>query len=183
MSAEDLSTLPRRWGLEAEVRLSAGTFSATWPARFDRFSDEIDPQTRTVGLIVAVDEPYRRIIPGQRPPLIKNMYVEVDLRGPVQAGRIVVPRSAVHAGAGQGTGGLGAGVYLAGADNRLAVRRVVLGPAQGDFVVVESGLDGGERLVVSDLIPAIEGMLLAPTADPDLAAELRAQAAGGKAFR
>ncbi|MEE8535520.1 MAG: hypothetical protein V3S45_05695 [Kiloniellales bacterium] len=178
MSIEEMSVFPRRWGLVAEVRLAAGQLSAVWPARFDRLSDEIDPQTRTVGLIVAVDEPYRQAIPGRRPPLTKNMYVEVEVRGPAQAGRIVAPRVAIH-----GAVDAAPQVYLAGPDDRLILRRVDLGPVQGDFVVIESGLDGGERLVVSDLIPAIEGMLLAPTDDPDLARKLNAQAAGRTTLR
>ena len=171
MTAEDLSAFPRRWGLTSEARLASGEFLATWPARFDRISDTIDPQTRTIGIIVAVDEPYRLAIPGQRPPLTKNMYVEVEIRGPVQSGRLVVPRVAVH----QRPGG-SARVYLAGPDDRLLARAVKLGPEQGDLVVIESGLEPGERLVISDLIPAIEGMLLIPMVDPDAAEWLRAQA-------
>ena len=178
MGAEELSTFPRTWNLVAEVRLAAGALTISWPARFDRFSDEIDPQTRTIGVIVAVDEPYRQAIPGRRPPLTKNMYVEVELRGPPQPGRVVAPRVAIH-----GSPGEGARVYLANSEDRLSIRPVRLGPKQGDFVVIESGLERGERLVVSDLIPAIEGMLLAPSADPALASDLRRQAAGEGALR
>ena len=50
---------------------------------------------------------------------------------------------------------------------------------QGDTVVVESGLNDGERLVVTDLVPAIEGMLLNPTEDTALAEAIARQAAGG----
>ena len=173
MSVASLSVLPRRWGIEATVRLRAGDMTAEWDARFDRIGDTVDPQTRTIGFIVAVDDPYRKVIPGVRPPLIKNMYVEVELRSAVRPERIVVPRVAVNAGPeGRPV------VYLAGADDRLAIRAVSLGPAQSDFVVVEAGLDGGERVVVSDLVPAIEGMLLAPRPDPALAARVLGQAAG-----
>ena len=178
LSAASLSVLPRRWGFEATVRLRAGDLTVEWDARFDRVGDTIDPQTRTIGFIVAVDDPYRKAIPGVRPPLIKNMYVEVELRSAVRPDRIVVPRVAVNAGPeGRPV------VYLAGADDRLAIRPVSLGPAQSDFVVVEAGLDGGERVVVSDLVPAIEGMLLAPRPDPALAARVLAQAAGAAGVR
>jgi len=173
LSAEEISALPRRWGFAAEVRLVVGDFAATWEARFDRISDMVDPQTRTLGLVVAVDEPYRRAIPGQRPPLTKNMYVEVEVRGAPQAGRIAVPRVALH----RGPDGRDV-VYLAGAEDRLAFRAVSLGPVQSDFVIVEEGLSGGERVVVSDLIPAIEGMRLAPRLDRALAKALAAQASG-----
>ncbi len=178
LSVEEISDLPRRWGFSAEVRLVAGDFAASWEARFDRISDMVDPQTRTLGLVVAVDEPYRRAIPGQRPPLTKNMYVEVEVRGAPQANRIAVPRVALHRGADGGDV-----VYLAGPDDRLGFRPVTLGPVQSDFVIVEQGLEGGERVVVSDLIPAIEGMLLAPRMDEDLAGRLAAQAGGAGGLR
>jgi multidrug efflux pump subunit AcrA (membrane-fusion protein) len=101
------------------------------------------------------------------------MYVEVEIRGAPQAGRIAVPRVAVHRGPDGGDV-----VYLAGPEDRLAFGSVVLGPTQSDFVVVKEGLEGGERVVVSDLIPAIEGMLLAPRLDEALERSLAAQSSG-----
>ncbi len=163
---------PRAWGLTAIVRLLLDEDPVVWEARIDRISDAIDPQTRTVGVIVAVDEPYRRARPGERPPLVKNMYVEVELRAPPLPERIVVPRVAVHRGPD------GDRIYLADADDRLAIRRVKLQLVQSDFVVVGEGLSPGERVVISDLIPAIEGMLLSPSEDAELAARLVLQAGG-----
>lgn len=173
LGAGDLSALPGRWGLSAVIRLRAGNFVATWDARFDRISDTVDPQTRTVGFIVAVDEPYRKAIPGKRPPLIKNLYVEVELRAPARPGRMILPRVAVEESPdGQSL------VYVADGDNRLRMRPVTLEAEQSDFVVVASGLEPGERIVVTDLEPAIDGLLLAPTRDDALAARMLAQAAG-----
>ncbi|MHA1152329.1 MAG: efflux RND transporter periplasmic adaptor subunit [Alphaproteobacteria bacterium] len=136
-------------------------------------SETIDPQTRTIGFIVAVDEPYGHVIPGKRPPLVKNLYVEVELRAPPRPGRIVVPRVAVHR-ADDG----GWVVYLADQDDRLVIVPVELGPVQGDLAVVASGVTAGARVVASDLIPAIEGMLLAPRNDEALAVRLIAEAGG-----
>lgn len=173
LGTTDLSIAPRRWGLSAKVRLRTGDLVATWDARFDRITDTIDPQTRTIGFIVAVDEPYRKVIPGKRPPLVKNFYVEVELRAPTRKGRIVVPRVAVN----RAEDGAPV-VYLLDRDDRLRIVPVGLGPVQSDFIVIASGLKGGERVVVSDLIPAIQGMLLAPLEDPALAKRLVEQASG-----
>ncbi len=178
LNVPSLSNLPRQWNLSARVRLRTGELNAAWEARFDRVSDTVDSQTRTIGFIVAVDDPYKKVIPGTRPPLIKNMFVEVELRTPVRPGYIVAPRVALHAGP-KGE----AAVYLANGDNRLEIRPVVTGAAQSDFVVIREGLTPGERLVVSDLVPAIQGMLLAPRADEALAARLRDQAAGKTPLR
>jgi len=178
LTAQQLSILPQQLGFSAEVRLAGAGFDARWEARFDRLSDTIDPQTRTVGLIVAVEQPYRKAIPGRRPPLTKNMYVEVELRAPARPDQILIPRVVLHRAA---DGGLV--VYLAGPEDRLVVQPVTPGPVQSDFVVIEEGLEGGERVIVSDLSPAIEGMLLVPSRDERLGASLREWAGGTEAIR
>ncbi len=80
-------------GLRAEVRLRGTGTTASWPARVDRMSEAIDPRTRTVGVVVMVDDPYARARPPEKPPLVKGMYVEVRLCGPAR-GRGRAPLSA-----------------------------------------------------------------------------------------
>ncbi|KAA5606001.1 efflux RND transporter periplasmic adaptor subunit [Roseospira marina] len=145
-------------GITATVRLqTGGTVNRvmTWPGRVVRVSDTIDPKTRTAGIIVAVEDSYERAIPGVRPPLVKNMFVEVELTGPVIPGAVVIPRLAMHGGA----------VYLLDADDRLVKRPVTIRFTQGDLAVIEQGLAPGDRLVVTDLMPAVAGMLLDPRRD------------------
>ena len=153
---------------EAVVRLKGGTMTAEWPARFARVSDTVDPQTRAIGIIVAVDDPYRQAVPGTHPPLTKNMYVEVELRGTPRNGRIALPRSAIH----------GSRVYAVGPDNRLKFHEVQVELRQTNFAVIAGGVSPGDRIVVSDLIPAIEGMLLDPLADERAAHDLATEARG-----
>ena len=148
-ASQVMAKLPDLLSLSAVVRLGGGV-DIEWRARFTRVSDTIDPETRTVGVIVAVDDPYRQAIPGVRPPLSKNMYVEVELRGTPRPGQIVIPRAALHERR----------VYVVGAEDRLAMRDVEIAFFQADFAVIKRGLAAGERVVVSDPIPAIEGMLL-----------------------
>lgn len=176
LSSAELGRIPERLGLRAVVELRSGWFSARWEARVDRIGPAIDPQTRTVGVVVAVDEPYRQAIPGKKPALVKNMYVQVALFAKPWPKRIVIPRVALHRTA------EGAKVYLVGGDNRLVVRPIEPGPAQGDLVVIEAGLAAGERVVVSDLIPASEGMLLAPSGDNALEARMTADATHPEGF-
>jgi hypothetical protein len=45
-------------------------------------------------------------------------------------------------------------------------------------VTITSGLEESERVIVSDLSPAVEGMLLRVVEAPDLLQRLRAQAMG-----
>ena len=160
-------------GLIPIVRLRSGDFVSTWQGRVARVSDTIDPRTRTVGIIVAVDAPYRQSGKKFRPPLAKNMFVEVELRGRRQADQIVIPRPALH----------GRRVYVVNAENRLEIRDIRIRFVQGDFAVIASGLAAAETVVISDLFPAIEGMLLAPEIDLDAARALARDAAGEGALR
>ncbi len=123
---------------------------AAWDARFIRFADEFDSQTRTMGVVVAVDDPLKKIIPGIRPPLSKGMFVEVAIAGQVQKNMLVIPRAAIHKNS----------VYLMSADNRLQRRAIKVLYHQDGKSIIQDGLNEGERLVLSDLVPAIDGMLL-----------------------
>ncbi len=167
------SQLPDLLGFEAKVRLRASSINAEWQGRFTRINDTIDPETRTAGVIVAVDNPYRQTLPGSRPPLTKNMFVEVELKGRPRAGQIVVPRSSLH----------GTNVYVVTDGNRLEIRTVEIAFVQTDFAVIKNGLKAGERIVVSDPIPAISGMLVEPTEDKAVSAKLILTAEGGGDIR
>ncbi|MEM7026218.1 MAG: TolC family protein, partial [Pseudomonadota bacterium] len=155
LATSALADLPARLGIEALVRLRTQELNAEWVARFDRIREALDPQTRTIGAIVLVDEPYRKAIPGQRPPLVKDMFVEVQLRGRAWDDVIVAPRIAIHRNA-DGS----AMAYLADPSGRLEIRPVTIRSVQGDLAVIEAGLEPGDRVVVSDVIPAIAGMKL-----------------------
>jgi RND family efflux transporter MFP subunit len=163
-----MRNLPEILPLKAEVRLRGGTLDARWQARFARINDAIDPKTRTVGIIVAVDDPYRQAIPGVRPPLVKGMFVEVELSGEPRPGQVVVPRAALHDGH----------AYVVDENKRLRKRAVVVAFRQSNFAVVKSGLDAGDTIVISDVVPAIEGMLLEPVADDGAARALADEAEG-----
>ncbi len=173
LNAESFDRLVEVMGLQVQVRLAAGDGRTVWPGRFARTSDTIDPKTRTLGIIAAVDDPYKRVVPGSQPPLLKGFFVELELRARALEGRLLVPRAALHDGR----------LYIADAADRLAIRPVEAGLVQGDLIVIDAGLAPGERVVVSDLIPAIAGMLLSPQDDPALAERLAAEAAGGDAPR
>lgn len=132
------------------IQLDMGGSIAEWEGEFVRFTDRIDSETRTIGVVIALEKPYEKIIPGQRPPLSKGMFVKIRLRGRVQPGRIVIPRAAVRDGK----------VFLVGDEQRLIIKEVDLEYHQGNLSVIKSGVEPGQQLVISDLIPAVEGMRL-----------------------
>jgi len=142
--------LVEKLGWTARVRVGSADDETSWKARFVRTSDTIDPNTRTLGAIVAVDQPYANIRPGIRPPLVKGMFVEVEIESRSLADQIIIPRSALHGGT----------VWIANKDNRLDIRPIQVKLIQGDHALIGSGITAGERLVIGDLSPAISGMLL-----------------------
>jgi multidrug efflux pump subunit AcrA (membrane-fusion protein) len=167
------SDLEEILGLTPVIRLRTGNFTALWPGRVARISDTVDPLTRTIGVIVAVKNPYRMSEKNFRPPLTKNMFVEVELRGrPIEA-QTILPRQAIHGGK----------IYLLDAQNRLRIRAVKTRLAQGGFVSVAAGVEPGQTIAISDLVPAIEGMLLDPVMDEKAVRALIAEAGGEASLR
>lgn len=166
-----MEALQELFDLEVTIRVNSGDWEATWPGRFDRIREAVDPRTRAINVVVVVDDPYGKIIPGVRPALMQGMYCEVELQAPARPGTVVLPRAAVH----------GRQVFLLDADGRLRSESVTLAFAQDDFVVVETGLEGGERVVVSDPSPAIEGMKVDAADDRALRDRIVAQAEGREA--
>lgn len=167
INAGTIPDLVKRMGFAVTVRLNDGGQGVEWPARFARISDTIDPKTRTLGIIAAVDGPYTQAVPGRKPPLAKGLFVEVELRARAQSDQLVVPRSAL----GDGT------LLIANNENRLEIRPVTVTLRQGDLVSISEGLKPGERVVVSDVSPAIPGMLLNTTPDTKLMETIRRAAA------
>ena len=172
ISMEQLQEL---FDLNVIIRVRSGDWEATWPARFDRIREVVDPRTRAINVVAAVDDPYDKIIPGVRPALVRGMYCEMELVAPARPNTVVVPRSAVINGR----------VFVVDSEGRMQSRIVSVAFAQDDFVVIEEGLTGGETIVVSDPTPAIEGMKVRAVVDDELRERLveQAEAEAGEASR
>jgi multidrug efflux pump subunit AcrA (membrane-fusion protein) len=159
---------PRTAAIEAIVRLDAQGVTRTWKGRYRR-SGGIDPNTRMMLAVVEVedvrDEAARA---GMR--LQRGLYVEVELRGPPRRDCLAVPRGAYHDGK----------LYVAGEGDRLELRSVEASLVQEEFVCVAGDVKAGDRVVTTDLVPALPGMLLAPRGD-DEGREALVRAARGDA--
>ncbi len=167
-TAIDMEELRKAFGISAVVRLNIADRIIEWKARFSRISETIDPQTGTVGVYVAVDNTYLKARPGERPPLIKNMYCEVELRGRPLPKSMVIPRTALHQ----------KDVYIANTQNRLERRAVTVDYVQGNLASITKGVSPGEMVIVTDIVPAIDGMLLTPQTDNELLRTLLNEATG-----
>ena len=148
----DSEELFSRLGLSAKVKL-AGDELALWDAKVERISGNLDPASRTLGVIVSVDHPYRDIQPGVKPPLMQGMYTEVILFGN-PSNYFVVPRDALHEKQ----------LFLLDENSRLK-RIDIKAEAQGNMLLIEQGLTAGNKIITSDLFPAVAGMELQTVSD------------------
>lgn len=152
--------------IDAEVLLVGGD-GVRWPARVVRVARGLNPQTRAAQVVVEVDEPYRSASPPEQPILQPDMYVQVRLSAKLPEPQLVVPTTAIHQGE----------VYLLN-EQQLERRAVTVAFEQHDMAVISKGLLGGESLIVDDLTPAINGMLVKPQRDEAMEQRLRQRAAG-----
>lgn len=170
-SPQDMRRMMEQIKLDATVHLVAGSMATSWPARLVRIGEAVDSTRDTVSFTVQVDDPYRGIVPGKRPPLLKGLYVSVTFLAKSQS-QIVIPRKAIHEGR----------IYLVDSDNKLQIQPVKISATQGNLAVVSEGISAGERIIISDLIPVISGVPIKAVNVPEEVEQLRKEAQGGGAL-
>lgn len=169
INVKSLESWIARNQLHARIMSGSGNDDG-WDGRLARISNTIDPKSRTVGVVVAADDTYEKAVVGRKPPLIKGMYTEVKLLAGRMEGVLLLPRSIIREGK----------IYIRNTKGRLEIRSVQTGMMMGSYALITKGLAAGEEVVVSDLVPALPGMLLQGTADTALAAQIEAFAAAGE---
>ncbi len=137
--------------LKARVKLVGGNDSAVWTGRVVRFSESVDPTRHTTAVTVVVDHPDKNTIATGRPPLLKGMYVAVELSAPAY-NAIIIPRKAIHSGR----------AFIVNQAQKLEIRPLEIQSRQGNVAVIRNGLKVGEQLIINDLVPVIKGMPLKP---------------------
>jgi RND family efflux transporter MFP subunit len=137
----------------AEIILPAGNRNFTWPGKIARALAEVDAQGRMARLVVAIQDPYLLDKPGApgQPALAIGSFVEVSFTGRTMTDIFVVPRPALRD---HNT------VWVMTADNLLAIRPVQIARLERDEVFISEGLAVGERLILTNLSGAANGMKL-----------------------
>jgi hypothetical protein len=166
LTPDNMPQLLKGLGLSARVRVVGAPAQSVWQGRVIRFSEAVDVKRNTLGVVVAIDRPYDNIVAGVKPPLIKGMYTSVQLFAPTRKA-MVVPRTALHEGR----------VYVATQENVLEIRPVKVGMTQNNFVIVSSGIKPGEKIIIHDVVPVIDGMPLNITIDKKYEKQFRKNAA------
>lgn len=139
-------------GPEVVLRATFAGAEHEWTGRLVRTEGEIDPASRMVHAVAQVQDPYARTASG-RPPLAVGMYVQAEILGDVAENVATIPRSALRNGT---------QLWVLDAEDRLRTREVEILRIDADTAIVGAGLESGERVVLSSLELATEGMRVAP---------------------
>ena len=134
----------------ATVQWRGETQTYAWQGRVKRWEAGLDARTRTLTLIIEVEEPWKQFRPGERPPLQPGMFCQVSIVARRIPNAIVIPRVALQP---QRT------VFIA-VKEALEIRPVQVLHLQRDRAILAAGLQAGEQLVVSPLAAPVAGMKL-----------------------
>ncbi len=154
---EDLQWLaiPRKGrsgrGAPARVTLTVGDRVLAWKGDVVRSLGEVDPRGRMARVVVAVADPYNLGKDPGRNDLEFGMFVNVEITGKELAGVFTIPRSALRAGD---------TVWIMDETKNLRIRPVTVVRREQETVIVRSGLEEGDRVVLTTVPGAAEGMRL-----------------------
>lgn len=141
-------------GSPARVGLSGSSEEQGWSGRIVRSLGEVDSRSRMARVVVAVDDPYGLNSPDARQPDLEiGMFVEVALSGRTLPQVVALPRSALR------EGGL---VWTVDDEERLHLQPVQVARQEGELVLISEGLARGDRVVLTRISGAAEGLQLRP---------------------
>ena len=137
---------------EVEVLQDTGADKVKRPARLVRSMGEIDSSSRLSRVVVAIDDPYNlKAGASALPPLQVGSFVEVIMRGERLQGVVAIPTETLR---------IGGKVWVAGADDKLQVRKVTVAWLTSDQALISAGLSQGDRVITTAISGAVDGMLL-----------------------
>ncbi len=135
------------WDRSESEQLAAGVLQTV--------DNQIDTTTGTIRL--------RAVFPNGDDRLFPNQFVNVTLNLSTVRDATVVPAAAIQRAS------FGTFVYAIKDDGTATIRRVTLGPAEGDRVAITDGIEPGERIVLEGVDALREGIaveIIGASAEP-----------------
>lgn len=149
--------LPRRWaqrkqGSTAEVQIKDGGRLISWPGRLVRSLSAVEQTGSMPRLIVEITDPFSLLSPqAHRPALAMGMFADIIFQGRMAAGVYPIPIAALRD---NNT------VWLMDNEDKLRVTPVKISRRSRNEVLVSQGLKENERLIITNLAGAVDGMPL-----------------------
>jgi RND family efflux transporter MFP subunit len=136
---------------QVDLAVSFGRRTNHWQARIVRTEAEVDPRTRMYFAVARVKNPYT---PEAGVPLLPNTFVKAVITGREAQQVFVIPRRAVRPDG---------RVLVVDDKSRIRFREISVIRTTENEVVVDSDLEAGERVVISQPETSVEGMLVETT--------------------
>jgi len=136
--------------IEADVVFKNAGKHHTWSGRVARIKAQMDERTRTLPVVIEVDEVAN---PEEKPSLLRlrpGMFVTVEIKGREMEQVFVLPRHLVYSG----------DVVYTVEDRRLKFKSVKVLRIYKDSVIVGDGLSQGDLIIKTPLSAASDGMLV-----------------------
>jgi len=133
-----------------EIRSFYKGKNQTWIGRLERVDGVIDPVTRMINLIAVFKNDF---IETDKPNLPIGLFVEALIDGINLKNIFSIPVNAISENN---------EVYIVNNDNELESRQLSILKKYSDFVIVKDGLKAGERIVISKLSTASNGIKVNP---------------------
>jgi RND family efflux transporter MFP subunit len=133
-----------------EIRSFYKGKNQTWIGRLERVDGVIDPVTRMINLIAVFKNDF---IETDKPNLPIGLFVEALIDGINLKNIFSIPVNAISENN---------EVYIVNNDNELESRQLSILKKYSDFVIVKDGLKAGERIVISKLSNASNGIKVNP---------------------
>ena len=130
------------------ILIFADNSEHTHPGQVIAAAQAIDPETGTYALEAAFDNPDSLVLPGQ--------FARVRAPYRTLKDKVLIPRRALIDLQGRFQ------VYLVNSENKVEVVEVGLGPSKDNMQVIESGLAGGETIILEGLQKVRSGTLVNP---------------------
>ena len=150
-----------RLGPEVQLRAEFAGEPRTWIGQIVRTEGEIDAKSRMVHLVARVEDPYGQNGAIGSAPLAVGLFVEAEIQGRKVANVFVLPRTALRTDGGDDL------VYVVDAGDRLRFRAVEVLRAERDVVVIGSGLRANDRVCISPMAAAVNGMAVRTVRDAE----------------
>ena len=136
--------------VEADIIFETDGARRTWNGRVSRIKAEMDDRTRTLPMVVEIDEASGPAENQGSLRLRPGMFVRVKIKGKTVDQAFVLPRYVVYPG----------DIVYTVEDNRLKIKPVNVLRAYKDSVIVSQGLAEGDQIVKTPLADATDGMLV-----------------------
>ncbi|MFU8817254.1 MAG: efflux RND transporter periplasmic adaptor subunit [Pseudomonadales bacterium] len=147
-------------GSRVRVFQDLGNGEAVWHGRVQRLLGDVQPEGLMAQLLIVVDDPFRAradAAAGGPLRLLIGASVGVEIDGRHRESLVAVPRQALREDD---------RVYVVGDDDRLSVRRPEIVWRLPRALLVRSGVADGERVIVSPVEAAVDGMRVREEAGP-----------------